>query len=108
MLHTARDNDKLAGMDGQVAIAQFDGQRAFDHKKEFIFIVVMMPHKFAFYLDQFDMRIVQLADYARVLIVGNEGEFVFEIDNRNHSLLKLSRARLPMFQQHLVFGVLIA
>ena len=50
MLHAFGNDDKFAFADRQLAVAEFDDQRAFDNEKQLIFVLVMMPDELAFEL----------------------------------------------------------
>jgi hypothetical protein len=41
---------------------------------------MVMPDKFAFHLHQFDLGIIQFADDLRRIIIGEEGQFLSEVN----------------------------
>src|SRR5215470_11378624 len=61
VLHSARNNQELTGIDAHFAVAQAHEQLAFDHKEKLVLIVMMMPDEFAFQLDHLHIRVVQFA-----------------------------------------------
>jgi hypothetical protein len=75
------DNGKLPFRDPQVAVAQLDQQPAFNHQEELVFILVQVPDKLAFDLDELQVRVVDFAGDSRLPVVLNQAEFLSKVDN---------------------------
>ncbi len=87
------DDDKFAFTDGQVALAEFDGQCAFDDKEQFIFVLVMMPDKFALHFGEFDIGVVQFTGDFGTPLFSEQVEFFVQVD---YLLSYLSSLSLPV------------
>src|SRR6516225_9920132 len=75
MLDTAGNDDEFPLANQLVAVTKAHAQSALDDQKEFIFVVMMMPDKFAFDFHGFDLAIVELAKDARIPVILELGEF---------------------------------
>src|SRR3954464_13614134 len=62
-----------------VAIEVLDSQLALHDQEQFVFAIVMVPHKLAFHLDELDVGIVHFADKLGRVVIGEEGEFLREV-----------------------------
>src|SRR5579863_799920 len=80
VFYAARNDYEFAFADDSFAVAKFHAQSALDDEEEFVFVVMMMPDKFALEFDSFDVAVVDLADDARIAVVEEEAEFLLEID----------------------------
>jgi len=55
-------------------------ETSFDHEKEFILLVMVMPDKLSFDFDNLNRKLIQFSNYLRVLVVGEESKFLHQID----------------------------
>src|SRR5450432_2160999 len=80
MLYLAGHDDEFAFADDGFVIAEFHAQGAFDDQEELVFVIVMMPEKFAFEFNGFYVAIVDLADDMGLVLLGEESEFLLQVD----------------------------
>src|SRR6266404_1031805 len=80
MLDALRDDDELAFADDSFVVAEFHAQGAFDHQKQFILRVMMVPDELTLQLDSLHGAIIDFADEARIAVVGEAAELFVEID----------------------------
>src|SRR6266404_9189251 len=80
MLDAPGDGDELAFTHDGFMVAEFHAQGAFDHQKQFILRVMMMPDKFTLELDGLHGAIIDFADDPRIAVVGEAAELFVEID----------------------------
>src|SRR5262245_59232531 len=69
-------DEKLARLQDDLLIAQQKAQPALHHQKELILCLVLMPDKLPLDLDQFDIRVVQLARNPGIPMVLKKREFL--------------------------------
>src|ERR1700722_13856269 len=79
MFDAARHDDKFAFADCFGAITELHLERALGDQKEFVFLVMMMPHEFTFEFNGLHVAIVDFSEDARAGQVGKEREFVAQI-----------------------------
>src|SRR5437879_7139130 len=79
VLDAVRDDNEFALAHDTFTIAEFHAERAFHDEKEFVFTVVMMPEEFSFELDCFHQAIIDFTNDAGLVVLGNEGEFFFQV-----------------------------
>ena len=84
MLHAFRDDDELALTDGQILVAQLDGQRAFDHEEQLVFVLMVMPDEFALHPGDLDVGAVQFTGDFGVPLLAEEVEFFGQVDDFGH------------------------
>jgi hypothetical protein len=80
MLDTARNNDEFAFAHDGFAVAELHAQRAFDHKEEFVLVLMVMPDKLTLEFDGFDMTIIYFADDPGIAVIGKMAELFTQID----------------------------
>src|SRR5262249_19087665 len=76
MLYAARHDDEFTRADSLLAIAKFHSQRAMHHEKELVLVIVMMPDELALDFCNLYVRIVELANHARLPMIRKEAEFL--------------------------------
>src|SRR5262245_46380044 len=96
-----RNDREFTLVEPQVLIAQLDQQPAFDHQKELVFRVVMMPDTLRFDLHEFNVRIVNLADKLWFPIIVEPGEFLSQVNFLDHGLLLMGFKILHLFSSSL-------
>src|SRR5947209_14396976 len=75
MLHAMRNDDEFSGANDLLALpalclADLHVQFALDHHEQFVFLIMVMPHKVSFELCQLHLEIVQFAhDFGAVIII---------------------------------------
>ena len=89
VLYTARNDDELAGLDEEFAFAAIlthpHAQRAFDDIEQLVLSIVMVPDELALQLDQLDVGVVDLAYDLWAVVIGEQRQFLREIDFSQHS-----------------------
>jgi hypothetical protein len=75
MFHTARYHDKLALFNPFVAVAKVHAEAAFDYEEHLVFVLMMMKYEGAVQLDELDVLSVELGGDARLVVIGDLGEF---------------------------------
>ncbi len=80
MFHTSRDDQKLAFMQLDGTVAEFDPKISFPDEKKFVLAVVMMPDKFAFEFDELNLLPVQFRNDLRTPMIGEEGKLLLQIN----------------------------
>ena len=80
MFHAARDDDELACLDPFVAIVKFHAEAAFDDKKHFVFVFVVMEDELAFQLVELYVLAVEFRGDVGLPIFGDGGEFFGDVD----------------------------
>jgi hypothetical protein len=79
VLYPVRDHYKFALAHHTLTIAEFHAERAFHDEKEFVFVIVMVPEKFSFEFNSFHQAIIDFADDAGLVVLGNKAEFLFQV-----------------------------
>src|SRR6266852_7743273 len=80
MLDAPGDDHELAFADDGFVVAELHAQCAFDHKKQFILRVMVVPDEFTLQLDGLHGAIIDFADDPRIAVVGEAAELFPEID----------------------------
>ena len=95
MLNAARDYDEFAFLDPFVAITKFHPETAFDHKKQFVFMLMMVEDEFAHEFVELDVLAVELSGDVGLPVFGNFGELVGDVDlvHLNHPRSEISSER---------------
>ena len=75
MLHAARHDEELAAFEPHLAIAELHSESPIDDQKQLVLTVVVVPDELALELDELDVLTVQLADDARIPVVGELESF---------------------------------
>jgi hypothetical protein len=95
VLHAARDDDELAGLDPFMALAEagvvrtgiaqlsfpigffpvLHAKAAFDYEEHFVLVVVVVPNEFGVGFDQLYHLSVEFAGDVGLVVFGNFGEF---------------------------------
>jgi hypothetical protein len=86
VLYSTRHHDKLAGFDPFMMVEKIHAEAAFDDQKHFVFVLVMVKDKLAVQLNQLDLLSVELGGDARVVVVGDPGELLGNVDFEHGSL----------------------
>ena len=76
-----RDDMHFSGVEGNRPVFKFDVHAAFKHDEHLIGVAVIVPDKFAFNLDEFELVIVHFSDDFRRPVVREEPEFFCEVDD---------------------------
>lgn len=71
-----RNDDKLPFADELFIVAKFHPEGAFNDKEQLVFVVVVMPDKFAFEFDELDVRVIQLRNDFWIPVLLKQSEFV--------------------------------
>jgi hypothetical protein len=79
VLDAVRDHNEFAFAHHTLTIAEFHAERAFHDEKEFVFVIVMVPEKFSFEFNSFHQAIIDFADDAGLVVLGNKAEFLFQV-----------------------------
>src|SRR5258706_8505129 len=93
VLRAFRYHEHLAGTERDIALAQPDREAAFQHEKEIVRVVVLVPLELALHLHHHQVVAIEHADGARLPVVAEGGELFCEIDrfhNRRSTGLDLS------------------
>ena len=80
MLDAARDDEKIAGMELDLAVAKLHAKMAAMDEEHLVLVIVVMPHELADELDELDVLAVQLADDSGRPVIGERGELRCEGD----------------------------
>src|SRR5690349_8986982 len=84
MLNAARDDDEVTGIQLDLAVAQFDDERAFVHQEQLVFVFMLVPNKFAFDLGDFDLGVIHRSDNFRGPLISETSQLLREIDFTDH------------------------
>jgi hypothetical protein len=76
VLDASRHDDELTLFDPDVPIPELHAKAAFDHQKQLILVIVMMPDELASELDQLYQLAIQLACDFWAPVVGETRELV--------------------------------
>ena len=76
-----RDDMHFPGVEGDGPVFKFDVHAAFQYDEHFIGVAVIVPDKFAFNLDEFELVIVHFSDDFWRPVVREEPEFFCEVDD---------------------------
>src|SRR5437764_7094259 len=87
MFHTTRNDHKFSCIQVDVSLSQLYDQVSAYHQKQFIFLLVVVPDKFTFELDELDMSIVYLTHNFRTPGLGKLGKFFRQAYFFNHATL---------------------
>src|SRR5229473_1252343 len=79
VLDAARDDNELAFAHQAFPIAEFHAERTLHDEKKFVLVIVMMPEKFSLELDGLHQALIDFADDAGFVVLGNETEFFFQV-----------------------------
>ena len=79
MFYAAGDDEEFIFLQHNGSVPQFHVEFAFDNKKHFVFMIMFVPDKFSFELDELDVLSVERAGDAGVPVIVDEGEFFEEI-----------------------------
>src|SRR5439155_8996539 len=83
-----RHDDEFTFPNNRFAVAEFHPKHAFDHQKQFILVVMVMPDEFAFELRRLHVKIVELPDDFGAPAVGETAELLRKIDRVHDALLE--------------------
>jgi len=79
VLDAVRDDNKFALAHHTLTVAEFHAERALHDEKKLVFVIVTMPEEFSLELDGFHQAIIDFADDAGLVVLGNEVEFFFQV-----------------------------
>src|SRR5438445_3247081 len=106
VLNSVRDDNEFALANQAFTIAEFHAERALHHEKKFVFVIVMMPEKFSFELDGLYKAIVDFADDAGLVVLGNDIEFLFQVYCVHGAPIVREPSELPCRERGVWFRVL--
>src|SRR5947207_3328097 len=87
MFHATRNDHKFSCIQENLSLSQLHDQVSTYHQKQLIFLLVMVPDKFTFELDELDMSIVYLTNNFRTPGLGKLGKFFRQAYFFNHATL---------------------
>src|SRR6266851_2778848 len=96
VLDAARDDEHLPRRDRDGAVAKIDPQIALDDEERLVGIAVVMPDEIALQPDDLELIIVHLGDDPRRPALGEQGEFLRQIDRLIVHLDSPSRQRISL------------
>src|SRR4051794_30792984 len=85
VLDAARDDEELAGLEHDVAVAELDHQAAGDDEEELVGLVVLVPDELTLRLDHDQLVVVHVADDGGLVFAPEQGELLGEIDSVVHT-----------------------
>src|SRR2546421_9009613 len=91
MFHATRNDHKFSCIQVDVFLTQLHDQVSAYHQKQLIFLLVMVPDKFTFELDELDMSIVYLTNNFRTPGIGKLGKFFCQAYFCYHATLSFSQ-----------------
>ncbi len=80
MLDALRDDEQLAGPELHILVTQLDPEAALQHEEEVIGVLVAVPDELPLHLHHHQVVPVELADGARLEVLGEGAELLREID----------------------------
>src|SRR6266851_5359349 len=91
VLDAARDNYKFPFAHHTLTISEFHAERAPHDEKKFVLVIVMMPKKFSLELDGLHQALIDFADDAGFVVLGNKVEFFFQVYRVHEAPIDLER-----------------
>jgi hypothetical protein len=88
MLDSARHYDELAFFDPFMPVEEIHAETALDHQEHFVFALMMVKYKLAIHFDELDLLVVEFGGNAGLIVFGDLGELVSDIDF-GHDVLDL-------------------
>src|SRR6202044_4034822 len=86
MLHALGNNEHLARSQRDDAVAQVNVNTAFEHQKEIVRVLVLMPNELALDLDHHQVVTVELTHHARLPVLRECRQLGCEIDGLHGNL----------------------
>src|SRR5260370_42462656 len=79
MFYAARQDDKLAGLDPFMMVAEVHSETSFDYEAHFIFLFVMMEHELRFEFIELHILAVEFGGDVGLPVFGNRREFLGDV-----------------------------
>src|SRR5688572_31951033 len=95
MLDPSRHDEELAFLDRHVPIAELHREAALHDEKQFILMLVVVPHEFALELHQLHVLTVQLSDDLRAPMSIEERQLLAKVDRPHQTLVAIHHVVPP-------------
>jgi hypothetical protein len=91
MLHPAWHHQTFAGPQADNTVSKFDAKLSLPNHEELIFVLVMVPRKLSFRLDDLDLLPVQIGNYLGPPMFVEQAKFLDQIDFGRHAGCSFSK-----------------